>query len=181
MTPRATVVLDGTASHDTNSPLLPLTYTWTQVPNGAQAIVLQPVAGHPEYAMFSAPALDPVTQVTQTFQFKVTVSNGYLTNSAIVTVKDAALQIPADTLTGVTAVFQFRRSRLTVNATSSDPKAVLTLQGFGPMGPGIPALPGATVALGARTMIIVGVNPPPDTVTIISSSGGVITVPVTFK
>jgi hypothetical protein len=179
VTPGSMVMLNALASHDTNSPLLPLTYTWQQVPNGSPIVALQAISVDGGLKSFIAPPLDPVTKAPVTLQFKVTASNGTLTSSATVDVKDAAVPVSVDSLTAI-ATFRLRRSRLTVTATTTDPNAVLTLQGFGPMGPGIGVAITVPAPATARAIIIVGVNPAPDTVTIVSSSGGVITVPVTF-
>ena len=84
--------------------------------------------------------------------------------------------VPADTITITNAVFRIIRERLDVSATSSDPAAVLTLQGFGTMGPGLPP-----VAAGTSSIAIVGVYPQPATVTVVSSKGGIATIPVTVR
>jgi hypothetical protein len=79
------------------------------------------------------------------------------------------------------------RSRLAVNVTATNADgtpnagAVLTLVGFGQLGPALPAAPGVPAPPGTFAIRMVGVNPIPSTVTITSSSGGTVTAPVTIR
>jgi hypothetical protein len=67
------VILDGTASADTNNPPMPLTYTWVQ--SSGPAVLLQD-AGNPK-AFFTAPAATaPVV-----LGFQLVVSNGFASSA----------------------------------------------------------------------------------------------------
>jgi hypothetical protein len=184
----ATVTIDAGNSRDTTAPVaMPLTYTWTQVvANPAQRITLP--------AGFSAPSTDP----QRTFQiatfvnnanipvgtvltFQVVVDNGTATSSSTMTISVVASPTPVDTLTAATAIFRIKRSRLDVAVTTSDATAVLTVLGFGEMGPALPVATGVPAPLTDRLYRQVGVNPPPANVAIRSSSGGTVTVPVTVR
>jgi len=200
--PGAFVTLDAGNSRDTTTPTkMPLTFTWTQVDANANPILdatqkLVPNGG----ALLFGSAREE-SQITfqldkvgtrkvrdgDVFHFKVVVSNctpwstscGESSSTVTVTVKKSAT--PADTLSGVTATFRTKRSRLDVSATTSDPNAVLTVLGFGVMGPALPIAPGVPAPATDRSYTQVGVNPTPLTITVQSSSGGITTVPVTFR
>jgi hypothetical protein len=140
--PGSTVTLDATASRDPNSPALPLSFSWQQT-GGPAAPLTNASTAQPT---FVAPLLqlDALgNPIPATLQFVVTVNNGFLDSKALVTVADAATPAPADTLTVTLATFAIRQSILTVDATSSDPGAVLTLLGFGDFSSTIPPVPGA--------------------------------------
>jgi hypothetical protein len=190
-----TVTINAAGSHDTTSPTpQPLTFTWAQVSTNP-AVVLTPatrVGGLP--AGFGVPSSNP----DRTFKvdkfansqnipngtvltFQVTVSNGTASSSATMTITIVANPVATDVLTAGTATFRVKRSRLDVTVTTSNPNAVLTVLGFGDMGPALPVAPGVPAPPGDRLYRQVGVNPPPTTVTIRSSLGGIVTVPVTVR
>jgi hypothetical protein len=102
------------------------------------------------------------------------------TSTAATFVTIAASPTETDTLTGVVATWRVARSRLDVNATSSDANAELTVVGFGDMGIGIPTGP-TPVPPGGRSYTQVGVMPMPIEITVRSSRGAVATVPVTIR
>jgi hypothetical protein len=102
-------------------------------------------------------------------------------SSARMTVTVMKNPTPIDTLTAVTATWRTRRSRLDVAATTSDPTAVLTVLGFGDMGPALPIAPGVPAPPGSMAYTQVGVNPPPAEITVRSSSGAIVTVTVTLR
>jgi hypothetical protein len=165
------VTLDGTLSHDTNTPPLNLSFVWVQT-SGPVVTLAGPATSRPS---FIAPTV-ALGAPSQTLVFTLTVTNTVgLKSTASVTITVG--NPPVDTMTVGTATFRIRRSVLTVNAHTSNPTAVLSLQGFGPMSPGVGfGVPGAP---GDFFMIIVGVRPQPSSVTITSTLGGSITVPVT--
>jgi hypothetical protein len=183
---------------------MPLTFTWTQVDAGLNPVV------NPAAAIAlpggTVPFGTPQDTPQMTFQidkfvnggnipdgtvltFKVDVTNCSVwsdpstcgTSFATTTVTVQKNPTPADTLTAVTAVWRVKRSRLTVSATTSDPSAVLTVVGFGDMGPGLAIAPGLPAGPGDRTYTQVGVTPAPANITVRSSSGGTISVPVTVR
>jgi hypothetical protein len=137
-----TVTLDATRSSDPNTPALPLRFSWTQTggPTArlSRANTAQPTFVAPRLLLDARGAPIPAT-----LQFVVTVSNGFLSSTALVTVADAAAPRAVDTLTVTRATFNIRRSILTVDATSSDPSAVLTLLGFGDFSSVIPPVAGS--------------------------------------
>ena len=167
------VTLDGSASTDPNDPALALSYSWAQA--SGPAVVLDNV--HSPAPTFTAPTVAPGAP-NQTLVFALTVRNipANLTSTAPVTVTVSATAQPVDTIDVPVATFRMRRSVLTVNATTSNPNAILTLKGFGIMSPANPSVPGHF------QMVIVGVSllNLPNEVTITSTLGGSITVPVTF-
>jgi len=125
----------------------------------------------------------PLATTPVTLAFAVTVGNGStLTSTAVVTVTVANPAVATDTITIASATFRLRRSQLDVTASTTNPTAVLTLQGFGEMGPGRPIAPGVPAPPGSFFMRIVGVlNPIPTTVTVTSSAGGSATATVTVR
>ena len=186
--PGTLVTLDASGSRDPNQPALPLSFSWTQT-GGPTALLTNANSAQPS---FVAPALQLATNgdpIPATLEFVVTVSNGSLSSRAVVTVSDAAQPAPVDTLTVTLATFAIRRSILTVNATSSNPAAVLTLLGFGNFSSTIPPLPGAftyaqvgvnRAAIGLPTLFPLDLGPQSQAiVTVRSSLGGVATLPVT--
>ena len=183
------VTLDATASHDTNPNVRDLTYYWKLVDGPVDpatrkplAVTLGNVAGQPALRTFTTPEFfDPATKkrripLPYTLTFQVTVDNGPVSSSATVNVEVSANPVTADTITITNATFRIIRERLDVSATSSDTSAILYLQGWGPMGPGLPP-----VTAGTSTISIVGVYPQPATVTVVSSKGGTATIPVTVR
>jgi hypothetical protein len=190
-----TVTINAAGSRDTTVPTpQPLTFSWSQVPT-APATTLTPatrVLGLPIGFSAPSPAPDRTFRV-QKFQnntnipngtvltFQVNVSNGVASSSSTMTITIVAQPAAPDVLTGATAIFRIRRSRLDVTVTTSNPNAVLTVLGFGVMGPALPIAPGVPAPLGDRLYRQVGVNPIPDSVTIRSSLGGIVTVPVTVR
>jgi len=206
----AVITLDASGSKDTTSPyLMPLTYTWTQVdPGTLQPLAASDIAHRIQLPAGVTPFGTPQDLPRMTFQldkfmnnqnisdktdtvltFRVDVSNcspwsdPTTCASAFGTVNVTVTKNPAtqDTLTGVTAIWRATRARLDVNATTSDPSAVLTLVGFGEMGQALPVATGVPAPPGDRSYTQVGVNPPPNEITVRSSLGAVVTVPVTFR
>jgi hypothetical protein len=175
--PLALVTLDGLNSVDTTQPIrLPLTFSWAQDPLAGGARVALTGATTPS-PTFTAPA------VPDTLTFNLTVSNGVLSSSASVKVVVTRTPTPTDTIdpATATAVFRFRRAQLLVTASTSNAAAVLTVEGFGVMGPGLPIATGVPAPLTDRLYRQVGINPAPPTVTIRSSLGGTLTIPVLFR
>src|SRR6185295_12814342 len=103
------------------------------------------------------------------------------TSSALTTVTITKDATTTDVLSGATAVWRVRRARLDINITTSDPSAVLTVVGFGEMGPALPIATGVPAPPGDRSYTQVGVNPAPTEVTVRSSLGATITFPVTIR
>ena len=153
------VTLDASGSRDTTVPSpVSLTYTWWQV--GAD---LKPLPASDTAHRIALPAGETPFGTTQdlprmTFavdkfvngqnipdgtvlRFRVDVSNctpwsepgSCASSAATTTVTIKARPTPTDTLTGVTATWRVSRSRLDVNATTSDPGAILEIAGFGVM------------------------------------------------
>jgi hypothetical protein len=183
-----TVTINAGGSRDTTTPTrMPLTYTWSQVvTNNNQRIPLPPGFGTPQSIPSRTFTVDKFTTGVSipdgtVLTFRVDVSNGTAASSSTMTVTIVKAPTPIDTLTGVTAIFRIRRSRLDVLATTSDPNAVLTVLGFGDMGAALPVAPGVPAPPGDRLYRQVGVNPQPATVTVRSSSGAIVTVPVTVR
>jgi hypothetical protein len=102
-----------------------LIFTWTQV--GGEAVVLSdpgsanPTFTAPTVAMGDAP-------VTLTFELKVSDGAAEATDAVTVTVQPAG-----DTVAITAASFRFRRSILTVTASSTSANAIMNLSGFGVM------------------------------------------------
>jgi hypothetical protein len=169
--PNTVVTLDAGNSRDTTKPTArQLFFNWTQIDTGGPQVNVDGTPDDP-IRRFTAPALVNGAPVTLTFS--VTVSNGLEESTAITTVTVKPGPTPVDTLALTLATFRIRRSVLTVNVTSTNPAAVLTLQGFGDLGPAVPPAPGS------YEIKIVGVNPIPLSVTVTSSLGGRVTLPVT--
>jgi hypothetical protein len=174
--PGAAVTLNATASRDTNVPPRALTFNWVQT-QGPHVVPFN--GANTATPSFIAPfATTPIT-----LAFTVTVGNGStLTSSAVVTITVANPAVATDTVTITAATFTLRRAQLRVLASTTDPTAVLTLQGFGEMGPGLAIAPGVPAPPTDHQIRIVGVlNPTPTTVTVTSSSGGVATATVTVR
>ena len=182
------VTLDASGSRETNPNLgLTLQYYWKLVDGPVDPLTRKTIPvkiaslpGQPALRTFTTPEFfDAQRQrriaLPYTLTFEVTVNNGYVSSVATVKIDVTDRPVPADVITISTATFRPIRERLDVNATSSDPAAVLTLQGFGDMGPGVPATGGGA------SISIVGVYPQPLTVTVISSKGGTATIPVTVR
>jgi hypothetical protein len=191
-----TVTINAGGSRDTTVPTpMPLTFTWTQVPT-SPATVLTPATRALLPVGFGAPSSSPDrTFRIQTFAdpkrtnipngtvltFKVEASNGTAASSSTMTITIVANPTPTDTLTAAVAIFRIKRSRLDVNATTTDPSAVLTVLGFGDMGPALPIATGVPSPPGDRSFTQVGVNPPPTEVTVRSNLGAIVTIPVTLR
>jgi hypothetical protein len=178
VTPNTLVTLDASVSKDTNVPPLPLTFSWQQT-GGPLVALTNPLTVKPT---FTSP-LVPGGGAPITLEFTVTVGNGNpgLFSSARVTVTDAKKQVPVDLVTITGATYRIRRAQILVTATTSDPAAVLTLQGFGEMGPGLPLSNGVPAPLTDRLYRQVGLTSIPLTVTVTSSLGGSATLPVLVR
>jgi hypothetical protein len=203
------ITLDAGNSRDTTTPLpMPLTYTWWQVDNttlkplaiNAPTRIALPAGTTPFGTAQDLSAMtfrldkfvngknvDSVVPTTLTFRVDVTncspFSDPSTCGSSSATMTVTIVQNPAavDTLTAVTATWRARRSRLDVAATTSDPTAVLTVLGFGDMGPALPIATGVPAPPGSMAYTQVGVNPPPAQITVRSSLGAIVTVPVTLR
>jgi len=204
-----TITLDASGSHDTTIPSpMPLTFTWWQLDASGKPFVVSPATAGQRIALpFGVPAFGTkfdtprmTFQVdkfangknipegtTLTFQVDVSNCNEFsfegtcASSSATTTVSIVKNPAAADTLTAVTAIWRARRARLDVNATTSDPSAVLTVVGFGEMGPALPIATGVPAPAGDRSYTQVGVNPAPFEITVRSSLGASVTVPVTVR
>lgn len=204
---RGTVItLDASGSRDTTTPFaMPLTFTWWQVGDDLTPLKANDTAHRIALPAGIAPFGTPQDLSRMTFSidkfvngknipngtvlhFRVDVTNcspwsdpGTCASSAASTsVSIVARPTAPDTLT-VVAIWRATRSRLDVNATTSDPNAELTVAGFGVMGPALPVATGVPAPAGDRSYTQVGVNPPPNEITVRSSLGAVVTVPVTFR
>jgi hypothetical protein len=191
-----TVTIDAGNSRDTTAPTpLPLFYAWTQVPTNpavpltpATRVALPPGFSTPQsnsqrtfkVDKFAGPNGGNIPNGT-VLTFRVDVSNLTATSSALMTITIVANPTPTDTLTALTATFRIKRSRLDVTVTTSNPSAVLTVLGFGDMGPALPVAPGVPAPAGDHLYRQVGVNPPPTSITVRSNLGGTATVPVTVR
>jgi hypothetical protein len=205
--PGSVITLDASGSRDTTAPYpMPLSYTWHQVDENLEPLVMSDIAHRialpPGVTPFGTQVENPrMTFAIDTFangepipdgtllRFRVEVTNCSIwwfdptacgTSTAATFVTIAASPTETDTLTGVVATWRVARSRLDVNATSSDANAELTVVGFGEMGVGIPTGP-TPVAPGGRSYTQVGVMPMPTEITVRSSRGAVATVPVTIR
>ena len=205
---RGTVItLDASGSRDTTTPFaMPLTFTWWQVGEDLLPLAANDIAHRIALPAGTTPFGTPQDLSRMTFKidkfvnrqnipdgtvlhFRVDVTNcstwsdpstcASSAGSTMVTI--VARPTPTDTLSGVTAIWRATRSRLDVNATTTDPAAELTLVGFGVMGPALPIATGVPAQPGDRSYTQVGVNPPPNEITVRSSLGAVVTVPVTFR
>jgi hypothetical protein len=103
------------------------------------------------------------------------------TSSALTTVQIVKNPTAPDTLTAVVAIWRAKRARLDVNATTSDPTSVLEVVGFGVMGPALPVATGVPAPAGDRSYTQIGVEPAPTEITVRSSLGASVTVPVTVR
>jgi hypothetical protein len=200
-----TVTLNGAGSKDTTTPSpLPLNYTWWQVGADLKPLAASdptrlalPAGTTPFGTTQDLPTMtftldkflngNSVDNVTLTFRLDVSNCQPWswegscATSSATMTVTVVKNPTPSDTLTGVSAIWRARRSRLDVNATTSDPSAVLTVLGFGDMGPALPIATGVPAPPGDRSYTQVGVNPAPTEITVRSSLGAIVTVPITVR
>jgi hypothetical protein len=204
-----TITLDASGSRDTTVPSpMPLTFTWQQLgADGKPLVVSRATAGQ----RIALPAgVTPFGKTVDTprmtftidkfangqnipdntvLTFRVDVSNcnefsfeGTCgSSSATTTVTITKNPTPTDTLTAATAIWRVKRSRLDVNATTSDPSAVLTVAGFGEMGPALPVATGVPAPAGDRSYTQIGVNPAPSEITVRSSLGASVTEPVTIR
>jgi hypothetical protein len=178
--PRAIVTLDAGNSRDTTQPTpQPLTFQWSQNAGGPRVTLSNTTPSADPKVTFRAPLLTNNAPVT--LSFTVTVSNGLASSTSIVTVRVQNNPPPTDTITITTATFRITRSRLLVNASTTDPNAVLTLQGFGEMGPALPVAQGVPAPPTDRTFRQVGVTPQPQFVTVTSNRGATATLAVTVR
>jgi hypothetical protein len=187
---------------------MPLTFTWWQLDAAGQPLVVSPATAAQRIALPSGvPAFGTTLDTPRmTFAvakfadgknipddtvltFRVDVSNcnefsfegTCTTSTALTTVTIVKNPKATDVLSGATAIWRVRRARLDVNITTSDPSAVLTVVGFGEMGPALPIATGVPAPPGDRSYTQVGVNPAPTEVTVRSSLGASITIPVTIR
>src|SRR3954453_14376325 len=196
------VTINAAGSRDTTVPsAMPLTFTWSQVSTANPALPAPPTERIAAAASFLAQATPDQSFVVDklatgrnipdntVLTFKVDVTNcsewsieGTCgTSSATMRVSVVKNPTPTDTLSGLTALWRVKRSRLDVNATTNDPSAVLTVLGFGDMGPALPIAVGIPAPAGDRSFTEVGVNPAPAEITVRSSLGAIVTVPVTIR
>jgi hypothetical protein len=201
--PGQAFTLDARNSRDTTVPAAqPLTYTWTLVSDAGSAGVSFPqsLLGTPQAVdPFGAPT-DPApgvvtltmpgnVRVGSVLNFRLDVSNCFSgwespscgNSSATVAVTVVKNPTATDTLTAVTAIWRARRARLDVNATTNNSGAVLTVLGFGDMGGALPVAPGVPAPAGDRSYTQIAVTPAPTEVTVRSSLGASVTVPVTVR
>jgi len=202
-----TITLDGSGSRDTTTPSpMPLTFTWWQLDASNNPIAANDLAHRIQLPAGVAPFGTDSDNPRMTFAvtkfmnkqdipdgtvltFRVDVTNcspfsdpgTCATSSALTTVTIVKNPAATDVLTGATAVWRAKRSRLDVNVTTSDPSAVLTVVGFGEMGPALPIATGVPAPAGDRSYTQVGVNPAPFEITVRSSLGASVTVPVTVR
>jgi len=203
-----TITLDASGSRDTTVPSpMPLTFTWWQLgadgqpltvsaATAAQRIALPPgvafgTTGNAARMTFAIDKLANGRNVPDgtVLTFRVDVSNcnewswegSCGTSSGTMTVTVVKNPTQTDTLTAVTATWRVKRSRLDVNATTSNATAVLEVAGFGTMGPALPIATGVPAPPGDRSYTQIGVNPPPTEITVRSSLGATVTVPVTVR
>jgi hypothetical protein len=187
---------------------MPLTFTWSQLGTNGQPLVISPATAGQRIALpAGVPAFGTAVDVPRmtfrvdkfangqnipdntvlTFRLDVSNCNEFsiegtcASSSATTTVTIVKNPKATDTLTAATAIWRVKRSRLDVNATTSDPSAVLTVAGFGDMGPALPIATGVPAPAGDRSYTQIGVNPPPTEITVRSSLGATVTVPVTIR
>ena len=208
--PRGTVItLDAASSRDTTAPFpMTLSYTWTQVDENLEPLdasdIARRIALTPGTTPFGTLQSEQprMTFAVDTFvngqpipdgtvlRFRVEVTNCSIwwfdpsvcgSSTATTTVTVAPRPKPVDTLTGVNATWRVSRSRLDVNATTSDASAVLEIAGFGVMGPALTTATGVPASPGDRTYTQMGVVPAPAEITVRSNRGAAVTVPVTIR
>jgi hypothetical protein len=175
------VTLDAGNSRDTTQPLpLPLTFSWSQDPGGPRVLTGVPNTPTSPVRTFRAPAV-AAGAAPLVLSFTVTVNNGTLPSSATMRVTVSNNAVATDTITIATADFRLRRSQLFVTASTTNPAAILTVEGFGVMGPALPVAPGVPAPATDRIYRQVGVQPQPLTVTVVSNLGARATLPVTVR
>jgi hypothetical protein len=159
-----------------------LTFTWTpDAAAVAAGIVLTPAAADGSVQTFTAPII-PELVAPQSFTFTVvaTSATSGLTGTTTVTV---VVNPQTDIVQVTVASYRTKKSRLDIFATDNTPGVTLTVtldiinQATGlpytaVMGPAIPGGPG-------QFAVIFGNIPPPNTITITSSGGGVTTTGIT--
>jgi hypothetical protein len=196
------VTITAAGSRDTTVPsAVPLTFTWSQVSTADPAQPPPPTERIAAAAAFTAQptpdqsfVLDKLAvgsnipdDTVLTFKVEVTNCSEWSiegtcgTSAGLMHVTVVKNPTPTDTLSGLTATWRVKRSRLDVNATTSNPTAVLTVLGFGDMGAALPIAVGIPAPAGDRTFTQVGVNPAPTEVIVRSSLGDIVTVPVTIR
>jgi hypothetical protein len=166
--PGQTVTLNATVSG-----LPPVTVAWLQT--AGTTVTLNPAAANALTETFTAPASGTLT-------FQVTANNP-VGPAATATV---TVTVVGQTDTVVITVVEYRigQQRLTVNATSTNPAAVLTLQPYISTTSGVPiTVPGGTLTNnggGLYSIVKVGVPQPNGAgVTVTSSAGGSATRTIT--
>jgi hypothetical protein len=194
------VTINAAGSRDTTVPsVMPLTFTWSQVSTAdptqppppteriaaAAGFTAQPTPDQSFIIDKLAAGRNIPDNTVLTFKVEVTNCSEWSiegtcgTSAGVMRITVVKNPTPTDALSGLTATWRVKRSRLTVNATTSDPSAVLTVLGFGDMGQALPIAVGVPAPPGDRTFVQVGVNPAPTEVTVRSSLGAIVTVPVT--
>jgi len=202
-----TITLDGSGSVDTTTPAkMPLTYTWSQVDGSGNTLAANDTAHRIALPAGTTPFGTPQDLPRMSFaidkfvngqnipdntvlSFRLDVTNCSVfsdpstcgTSSGVTTVTVVKNPLPTDTLTAVTATWRVKRARLDVTATSNNIGAILTVVGFGDMGPAAPLAPGVPAPATDRSYTQVGVSPAPTEITVRSSVGGIVTVPVTIR
>jgi len=158
------VTLDGTSSFDSEGPIA--TYAWTQIA-GTTPVTLDMT--DPSHPTFTAPLVDEAGD-TLTFSLEVTDDDGASsTNLATVEINVEDVGVTTDTVDITKADYRLRNGHLNISATSTDPSATLTVEGYGKM---------STNGDGNYQLKLRGVDEPGDTITVDSSSGGTHTAPV---
>jgi len=159
-----TVTLDGTSSFDSEGPIA--TYAWTQIAGTTPVTFDMTDPSHPT---FTAPLVDEAGD-TLTFSLEVTDDDGAIsTNLATVEINVEDVGVTTDTVDITKADYRLRNGHLNISATSTDPSATLTVEGYGKM---------STNGDGNYQIKLRGVDEPGDTITVDSSSGGTHTAPV---
>jgi hypothetical protein len=203
----ATITLDGSGSRDTTTPFpMPLTYTWSQVDASNKPLAKTDIAHRIALPAGVTPfgtaqELPRMTFAVSKFANNQNIPDGTVlrlrldvtncspfsdpgtcgTSSATMTVTIVKNPVATDTLSGLTAIWRVKRARLDVNATTSDSSAVLTVAGFGDMGAALPIATGVPAPAGDRSYTQIGVEPAPTEITVRSSLGASVTVPVTVR
>src|SRR4051812_23003243 len=202
-----TITLDGSGSVDTTVPAkMPLSYTWQQVDASGNPLAANDTAHRIQLPVGTTPfgTLQDLPRMTfaidkllnnqniadgTVLNFRLDVTNCSVwsdrttcgSSSATTTITVVKNPLPTDTLTAVTATWRVKRSRLDVSATSNNVGAILTVVGFGEMGAAAPLAPGVPAPATDRSYTQVGVTPAPTEITVRSSVGGIVTVPVTVR
>jgi GH18 family chitinase len=157
------VTLDGTSSSDSEGTIA--TYAWTQT--AGDSVTLDTTI--PSQPTFTAPLVDAAGD-TLTFSLEVTDDDGAIsTNLATVDINVGNVVVTTDTVEITNADYRLRNGHLNISATSTDPSATLTVEGYGEM---------STSGDGNYQLKLRSVDEPGNTITVDSSSGGTHTAPV---